>query len=47
MLDSALFELYTMDKTITPDSSMKQQLLQIFNELGDYYGNDLELQVEL
>jgi len=47
MVDSALFALYNMDKTITPDGSMKQQLLQIFNELGEYYGNDVEIQLEL
>lgn len=47
MIDSLVFELYTMDKKITPDAHLKQELLQIFNEIGHYYGNDVELELEL
>ena len=38
MFDSLLFSLYTMDKTIKADANIKAQLLQIFYELGQYYG---------
>ena len=47
MIDSALFELYTMDKKITPDTALRNQLLQIFYEVGAYYGNDVEFELEL
>lgn len=41
MIDSALFKLYTMDKKITPNDALRSQLLQIFYEVGAYYGNDV------
>ena len=38
MVDSLLFSLYSTGKTIKADNSIKAQLLQIFFELGHYYG---------
>ena len=47
MIDSALFKLYTMDKKITPNDALRTQLLQIFYELGAYYGSDVQFEIEL
>lgn len=38
MIDSFMFELYTMDKTIAVNDNLRKELLQIFNEVGTYYG---------
>lgn len=47
MVQSALFKLYTMDKMITPDEALRNQLMQIFYEVGAYYGNDVQFELEL
>lgn len=47
MIDSALFKLYNSDKKITPNEALRNQLLQIFYEIGVHYGTDVEFELEL
>lgn len=47
MVDSVLFELYAADKTITPSGSLRDQLLQIFYEIGHTYGQDVTMELDL
>jgi len=47
MIDSLMFELYTMDKKITPDEHLRSELLQIFYEIGAHYGSDVQMELEV
>ena len=47
MLDSSVFELYKMDKTIAASETLQAQLSQIFYELGQYYGPDMKMDLEV
>lgn len=47
ILDSIVFELYAIDKTITPSPALSAQLLQIFYEIGQVYGKTVQFELEI